>query len=150
MPSQPPNPGGQWRLVPYYAASGRCPVLEWLEGECKNKRPVGYVQFYDPKDGLKRRFEQHGPENMGRKLWQPLGDKLYEIRWCGPCRIYCSMESERRIIMYEGCLKRWPKFSHRSVCLTRRADFLSQGYDHELRELRYLALCQKRGQNGIT
>jgi hypothetical protein len=147
MPKPPPS-GGGWTLVPYVTDRGRCPIRDWLE-DLRVRKPPAYDQLMT----LHRpRIEAHGPHLLGARYWVPLGDDLYEIRWSGRCRIYCSMESRRRIMMYMGVIKRWPKFdsTDRKTCIARRADFRSSDYDQEQREYLYHDLCQKRRENGIA
>jgi hypothetical protein len=148
MTSVPPDDGG-WRLVPYIKQSGRCPVLDWLNDELYSENPVAYWDFHDV---WKPRFERNGPHAVGPPHWEGLKRELYEIRWDGNCRIYCSIESQRRIVMYLGCVKRWDIFDrgHRKTCDERRKDFRSTDYDQQARTYKYYALYQKRGQNGLA
>ena len=151
MRKKPPDPGGLWRLVPYVSPNFRCQVHEWIEDDLRLARPAAYVEFYDDKKGLAQKLQRHGPAALERTpAWKRYGDGLYALRWERGCRIYCSVESNKRIVMYHGCIKTWREFIHRSVCNQRRKDFLSSEYDQQVRELRYLALRKRRGQNGIA
>jgi hypothetical protein len=98
---------------------------------------------------IRRQMLERGPFAVGPPYWEGLGDGLYEISW-GRNRVYCSVETERCVVMYLGVYKLWKKFrrSDRRACEARRNDFLSAAYDQEQRELKYLAHCQRRGKNG--
>ena len=148
MPNPPPQSGGGWRLVPYISASGRCPVREFLR-DLKRSNPRAAADFYEL---WRPRFEKHGPFVVGPPHWEGLGDELYEIRWCGKCRIYCSVEPIRRVLMYMGVVKRWRRFDpeHRRTCDNRRADVRSKDYDDQKREYIYHGVNQKRRENGFT
>jgi hypothetical protein len=96
-------------------------------------------------------LEEHGP-SVGEPLWKSLGDGLFEIRWNakhrGHARIYCSPESDRRIVCYMGEVKHWGAFAHRKICLARRDDYLSVNYDLEKRN--YLYRSRAKGKNNGT
>ena len=147
MHRAPPQKGGGWRLVPYILPSGRCPVFDEFFDQLRRTNLKRFVEY---RDIWKPEFEKHGPL-VGPPHWEPLRGGLFEIRW-GRCRIYCSPESERRIVMYMGVVKRWPKFTNRDrrACEERRAEFLSPVYDQDERERAYLALRKERANNGLV
>ncbi len=142
MSSSPPGHGGGWRLVPYVTATGRCQVLDFLEA-LRSQAFAKYVHFQEV---LRPEFETRGPFNVGPPSWENLGDGWHDIRWGGRCRIYCSVEDARLIVMYIGVIKRWRTFdrSDRKRCANGRADFLSEDYDQEQREYLYYARCQRQ------
>jgi len=137
----------KWRLVPYIGESGHSQILDWLE-DVHAQHPTRYIEWQEV---VKRRLLDHGPFAVGPPLWEGLGDGFFEVRW-GRCRIYCSVESGRRVMMYEGAIKRWRKFDLRTrrICEQRRADVQSDAYDEEQRNYRYLDYCKKRGRNGLV
>jgi hypothetical protein len=133
-------------LVPFIQANGRNPVFEWLE-DVKWQHPEWHEEF---RSVWGPRIQKHGPEIMGRS-WGALKGGLFKIKW-HKCRIYCSLESDRRIVMYVGVIKSWREFlnEHRQLCNRRRKEFLSPEYDQEHRELLYKALCKRRETNGLV
>lgn len=135
-----------WRLIPYVAPSGHSPVLEFLD-ELHRTKPKWFLDFHNR---VKPALVRRGPF-VGGPMWDGLGGSLGEIRW-GRCRVYCSTESDRRIVMYEGVVKRWRVFQnkHRRLCEQRRDDFLSVEYDEESRGYRYEVYCQRRAKNGLA
>ena len=137
-------PRQQWRTVPYIEASGRCDVLDYLENlKAKNLRSWQHFQ------NIRSQVIERGPFAVGPPYWEGLGDGVYEVSW-GRHRIYCTIEPEKRVVMYVAVLKRWRVFrnSDRALCEARRVDFLSPDYDEEQRALLYKARCQRRGKNG--
>ena len=132
-----------WRLVHYVAPGGRCLVYEFLE-ELRKTDPKAWLVFRDQRRVI---LEEYGPR-AGPQYWVPLGGGLAEIRWPakhrGHARIYCSLESERRIMMYLGVIKRWKAFSERDECDQYRADVLSAAYDEQKREIERCAYYKRR------
>ena len=139
-------PDSEWRLIPYVAPSGHSPVLTFLD-ELHRVRPKWYLDFHER---VKPTLAKRGPF-VGPPMWEGLGGGLYEIRWVR-CRIYCSTESERRIVLYEGVIKRWRVFGNkqRRLCEQRQTDFQSAAYDEESRSYLYEAYCQRRAKNGLA
>ena len=148
----PPDvPPQRWRLVPYIAPDGKCPVNDELLDSLRENDPKAYLKF---RECHARALEEHGP-SIGEPRWKGLDDGLYEICWNGKNRghnrIYCSPERGKRIVMFGGDIKRWGKFDRgtRKVCKARQADFRSPTYDQEQREISYMA--RRRGrQNGVV
>jgi hypothetical protein len=117
--------------------------------ELRKQDPKAYITFTEV---IHPELEKHGPELDG-SYWIRLGGGLDEIRWHarhhGHCRIYCSVESEKRIVALEALTKRWGKFEHRQLCLERLADFRGQDYDPIKREYLHRARM-KRKKNGTV
>jgi len=145
MPSPPPKAGGGWLFVPYIAESGKSEVQDWLT-QLREDRFTDFVFFQET---LRPLFVTEGPFKVGPPYWEGLGEGLYEVRF-GRCRLYCSVEDARQIVMYRGVVKRWPKFDakDRKFCERGREDFKSQEYDQEKRGYLYRDHCQKRSQSG--
>ena len=124
--------------MPYIGPTGRCYVRDWLNRTLKPRDKASYVQFlehYAPA------VEDRGPM-VGMPIWGDLDAPLGEIRWhCkgGKCRIYCSVETGKRIVMLHADIKTWREFSDedRRRCLRRRADYLSADYVQSDRERAY-------------
>lgn len=131
-----------WRTVPYIAPDGRSDVLDYL-----NDLRSRDVRAWQRIENIREQFIARGPFVVGPPYWEGVGGGLYEIR-SNHYRVYCSVESEQRVVMYVAVFKLWKKFRHRTLCDTRRADFLSADYDEQKREYLYLARSQKRGRNG--
>lgn len=146
MPSQPSGHRTRWLLLPYVAPSGRSQVLDFLDG----LRESDFDRFAYFHEVLKPQFESTGPFEVGPPHWEGLGRGLFEIRWAR-CRIYCSVEPPKLVVMYLGLVKRWRRFepNDRKICDRNRSDFLSDGYDTEKREYMYRAR-QRRRTNGFA
>lgn len=133
---------GPCKLVPYITASGQSPVLKFLEN-LERYQPANYALFIYEKDLI----EEFGTD-IGAPHWKWLGDGLGEIRWRfgrTRMRIYCSEESQQRVVMLHGEPKKWAAFDRadRRQCLERRIDLRATGYDQKAREL----LRQQRSEN---
>jgi hypothetical protein len=140
MPVTPPD----WKLVYYYSEMGRCPVLEFLE-DLHREQPVESIHF---REQIRPQLLQLGP-GVGRPIWRALPNGLAEIRWhgrSGQYRIYCSVESGRRIVLYQGRKKdfRTLWFHDERLCLKRKRDFLMDEEDQERRMYRYLKHRQEK------
>lgn len=142
------DPAGseRWRLVPYVEASGKSRVMEFLDG-LREANPKAYEEFYQI---IKPEVEEHGP--WATSWWVPVGRHLAEIKWFGPHRLYCSVESDRRVLLYMGVVKRWPKFktAHRRFCEWAREDARSADYDEESRSRKFCKLREQREKHGST
>jgi hypothetical protein len=148
MPDGSPRRGSRWRLVPYIQDTGKSSVMDFLDS-LREQSPKVYEEFHQV---VKPQFEEHGPIDVGPPRWEGLGGGLAEIRWFGSHRLYCSIESGRRVMLYMGVVKYWRIFKreHRRFCDTARADVLSGAYDEKARERKYRALRDKRGKNGLA
>ena len=116
-------------------------MLDFLE-DLRGQALAKYVLFQEV---LRPQFESRGPFNVGPPYWENLGDGWHDIRWGGRCRVYCSVENPRLIVMYAGAIKRWRTFDpgDRRRCENGRADFLGHDYDQEKREYLYHARRQR-------
>ena len=126
--------------MPFISATGDSQVLDFLN-HLKRDDFKAFTQFQKT---LRPFFEERGPLT-GEPYWRPEGDALSAIAF-KHYRIYCSVESDRRIVMYHAVEKRWPKFrdGDRQQCKKGRKDLLSDQYDEENRSLLYLANQQRR------
>jgi hypothetical protein len=145
MDKPPPDQsGGEWRLVPYIAPSGKSQVLRFLE-DYRQSDFNGYAHLVEV---VFPQLKATGPFT-GPPHWEPLGGGLGEIR-SRQCRIYCAVLSARRVMMLMGVIKRWRIFrnSDRRYCETCRTDAESSAYDQEKRGYLYKLHCQRRRANG--
>ncbi len=86
-------------------------------------------------------LEVYGPD-LGAPYFERIRSKSFfgisdfaEIRWHGRdranYRIYCSIESGRKLVLYHAVTKRWQKFSNedKAICRDRYNDYHSEAYD---------------------
>lgn len=136
-----------WRLVQYVCPGGKCPVYEFL----RELREADFKAWYAFTNQRVIQLKEWGP-NSGPPYWTTLGGGLGEIKWRsrnrGRARIYGSVESERRILMYLGVIKRWDRFTDadRRQCENYRAEMRSADYDEQRRELERCAYYKRRGE----
>jgi hypothetical protein len=118
-----------WRFVLYVDPSGTCQVHELFKSITGQdaKILIRLQQVLLPSIAL-------DPFAAGPPQWKGLGDGLYQVR-SGVCRLYCSLESHRRIMVYRAVLKRFEKFdpADKKACLKGIADVQSAAYDEEQR-----------------
>jgi hypothetical protein len=125
-------------LIAYITSSGQSPLLDFL-ASLERSEPNCFAKWCYEQDLL----QTHGTD-IGMPHWKRLGGGLGEIRWrCGRTRlrIYCSEERDKRVVMYEGDKKKWMPFSNhdRDKCLSRQAEFRTQGYNQRQRLELYLS-----------
>ena len=141
MAQQPVVSG--WEAIPYIKPSGRSQVLDFFAELLAEhfKDHLELIEVVIP------RLEEDGPHRVGPPVWEGLSDGLFEMR-VHRVRIYCSVETGQKIVMYLGRIKRWPKFegADRKLANAARADYCSGSYDQDERSRLYLELQKRRGQ----
>lgn len=122
---------GEYRLVLYVSPSGRRPVQEFLDSLDRDD-PDALFEFDDQVAPLVR---QRGAA-LGMPHFRALRPTRFsEIRWHGKhgaqCRIYCTIETGRRVLLLHGVTKRWPKFARNDIqiCKQRYHHYCSPDYD---------------------
>lgn len=144
MVDPPPNEGGGWLFSPYIQPSGRCQVLDYLDGLREGDR-ASFAAFYEV---LLPEMQVRGPFDVGGRYWTALGGGYYEIRFATRQRIYCRILGRRCVMMLVGATKRWRTWDRadQRACEQARADIESGNYDQEQREYLYRGHCQRRGK----
>lgn len=127
---------GPCTLLAYFTATGRSPVLEYL-ADLERSNGDAYALWLYESDLIADLGTQ-----VGAPHWKWLGDGLGEIRWrLGKTRyrVYCSEESEKRVVMLHPLEKKTETFENedRKICLRRRADFRSADYNQKARRRLY-------------
>jgi hypothetical protein len=120
-----------WRLINYVNSTGKLPVQEFLDA-LQIGDPDRHAYFYDV---LERLLKDHGP-GLGMPHFKRLPPTSFcEIRWNGAdhahYRIYCSIEKDRRLVLFHAVAKRWQKFDSddKAICNERYSDYHSGDYD---------------------
>lgn len=125
------EPPQNYRLKLYVSPTGRKPVEDFMEA-LEISDPDAAAYFHGV---LFELLERHGP-GLGMPHFKYLPPTEFcEIRWDGKDRghhrIYCTIESNGRILLLHGVTKRWPKFARRDkqIANQRYADYRSKDYD---------------------
>jgi hypothetical protein len=131
--------------VYYISPAGACPVMDYLEA----LREADFNSFEFFLENLHDPLLKDGPHSLPKPYWEDIGDGFSELSW-GRNRIYCCIESPRRVFALVAVEKRWRAFRNKRgkyvrLCEQRRADIRSGTYDETTRNAAYQ---HHRGQRG--